>query len=111
MQNLGDKVRTYNIKTKNEAERWNMDTKLEAVNYRIQITAMPGDAIFEGIFYIANVAAVQDRLGSTSKDVSTMSAALEIKQISRISKYSHQQTCSGPFKAAYCVCKVFYSQV
>jgi hypothetical protein len=29
----------------------------------------------------------------------------KIKQISRISKYSHQETGTGIFKPSYCVCK------
>lgn len=30
-------MRTYNIRSRGESDRWNMDTKLNAWNYRIQI--------------------------------------------------------------------------
>jgi len=87
VQNLGDKVLTYKIGASKDAE-WSSKTKLPEYNYRIQIKARPGDAVFEGVIFVS---------ASNEKVV---------RQVSRLSKYSHQETCTNPdINPAWCVCK------
>jgi len=66
----------------------------EDINYLIQFTTSPGDAIFEGVV-------LQDVEG-----------ARRVKYISRINKYSHMMTCdptSNGFRPHYCICKNYLS--
>ncbi len=85
------------------------------VSYSIQLTAQPGDAVFEAMIVdsavdIASINTLESNQNSNTnnnnvdiKDESERS----IERLMRISKYSHQETCSDhPYRPSFCVCKV-----
>jgi hypothetical protein len=106
VQDLGEKMRKYDISAKTQEKRWLATTSLPAVNFRIQVTMDPGEAIYEAILSATPYHYVA---GPSVDEVSKMKAEVDkIKfvYLSRISRYSHQQTCDpAPHKPQFCVCK------